>query len=204
MNYLQDLTPTIQSILKWELNDERKRALQPLIHYIQQQLEKHDRVSLTFICTHNSRRSQFCQLWASVAAYHYKINVDSYSGGTEVTAFNEKAIESLRRSGFHIEHTGYENPVYSISFSKDLPPVEMYSKLYNDSSNPDSNFCAVMTCSDADENCPYVEGAEERIAVTYEDPKKYDETPLETEKYDERSRQIASELFYVFSKINEQ
>ena len=58
-----------------------------------------------------------------------------------------------------------------------------------------------MTCSDADENCPYIPKAEKRIPLRYDDPKSYDDTPIESEKYDERSLQIASEIFYVFSQI---
>ena len=58
-----------------------------------------------------------------------------------------------------------------------------------------------MTCSHADENCPFIAGAEKRIPITYEDPKKFDNTPEQLAKYNERSLQIATELFYVFSKV---
>jgi len=67
--------------------------------------------------------------------------------------------------------------------------------------NPKSEFCAIMTCSQADEGCPFVPGAEKRIPITYDDPKEFDNTPQQSEKYKERSIQIASEMFYVFSKI---
>ena len=58
-----------------------------------------------------------------------------------------------------------------------------------------------MTCSDADENCPFIPGTEMRIPVRYEDPKEFDGTPEESLRYDERSRQIASEMFFVFSQV---
>ena len=45
-------------------------------------------------------------------------------------------------------------------------------------------------------------GAEKRIPITFEDPKAFDNTPQQAEKYNERSLQIATELFYVFSQIN--
>ena len=58
-----------------------------------------------------------------------------------------------------------------------------------------------MTCSQADGGCPFIAGAEKRIPITYEDPKAFDDSPLEEAKYDERSLQIASEMFYVFRQI---
>ena len=77
----------------------------------------------------------------------------------------------------------------------------MFSKLYDDASNPDADFAAVMTCSEADKNCPYIPGAESRIQLLYDDPKEFDGTAEETEKYDERASQIAAELFYFFAQI---
>jgi len=58
-----------------------------------------------------------------------------------------------------------------------------------------------MTCSDADEACPVVTGASSRFSITYEDPKDHDGTPEEEDKYNERSRQIAREMFYLFSQV---
>ena len=58
-----------------------------------------------------------------------------------------------------------------------------------------------MTCSDADQNCPVVLGAEKRISLPYVDPKISDGTPEESKVYDERCLQIAIEQLYVFSKI---
>lgn len=58
-----------------------------------------------------------------------------------------------------------------------------------------------MTCSQADGGCPFISGAEKRIAITYDDPKAFDNTDQQTEKYNERSLQIATEMFYVFSQI---
>jgi hypothetical protein len=46
-----------------------------------------------------------------------------------------------------------------------------------------------------------VRGAEERIAITYEDPKSFDGTEREAEAYDERCRQIAREMLFVFSQV---
>ena len=55
-----------------------------------------------------------------------------------------------------------------------------------------------MTCTNADENCPIISGAEKRIYSPFEDPMIYDNSS-ESEKYDERSIQIATEMKYVFN-----
>ncbi len=72
----------------------------------------------------------------------------------------------------------------------------------DDHFNPASDFAAVMTCSQADVGCPFITGAEKRIPVTYDDPKAFDQTPQQKEKYHERSLQIATEMHYVFSQIS--
>lgn len=196
------LQNTIEDILQTEIPEERKALLQVLIDFIQQRADQEQVVNLNFICTHNSRRSQFSQLWAQTAAFCYGISANCYSGGVEVTAFNERAVATVRRSGFKVNQEGVENPRYIISYSTDSAPLQMFSKLYHDETNTTSDFAAIMTCSHADVNCPYIPGAEARISLLYDDPKEFDGTAEEVMKYDERSEQIAAEIFYAFSKVN--
>jgi hypothetical protein len=73
----------------------------------------------------------------------------------------------------------------------------IYSKKYDNFQNPKSNFIAVMVCSEADKSCPIVPGSNGKIGLPYEDPKYYDNTPSEEQKYDETCRLIALELFFV-------
>ncbi len=196
-----ELQATVAKARVQFISENRKRVLQPLIDYIQNKIDQGQEVHLNFICTHNSRRSQFSQVWAQTFADYFGIPVHCYSGGVEVTAFNERAVASLERSGFQITSEGEGNPRYSILPSQNAIPIVAFSKFFDDPVNEAETFAAVMTCSHADENCPFIPGTEQRISVNYEDPKEFDGTPLETEKYDERSMQIASELFYVFSRI---
>ena len=195
------LNTSLESILSLSISDERKSLLQALIDYIKSKREKGQPIRLNFICTHNSRRSQFSQIWAQTAADYFEIPAFCYSGGVEVTACNERTIRSLERSGFIISKHGHSNPIYFILQDKDTRPIIVFSKLYDDVINPHGNFARIMTCSHADENCPFIPGAEARIPVRYEDPKEFDDTDLESTKYDERSQQIASEMFYVFSRV---
>jgi len=88
-----------------------------------------------------------------------------------------------------------------VFFSEKSNPSRCFSKVYNDVSNPSSNFAAIMTCGDAEENCPFIPGVELRIGTTYDDPKAFDGTPQQAEKYRERALQIAKETLYVFSKV---
>lgn len=197
--------PNIQQVIEKITFDaiapERLDKLQVLIEYLQQKQDGEQPINLNFICTHNSRRSQFSQVWAQVAAAYYGIAIGGFSGGVEVTAFNPRAIQSLQRFGFKVDDDGGENPRYHIQFAYDAPSILVFSKLFDDAVNPTSGFAAVMTCSHADENCPYVPGCDVRISLPYNDPKEFDDTPLESAMYDYRSFQIATELMYVFSKI---
>jgi arsenate reductase len=185
------------------ISSERKTILLPLIDFIQEKVGKQQEVRLNFICTHNSRRSHLSQVWAQTAAAHFNVkNVFCYSGGTEATALFPMAAKTLEQSGFQVKALSEgKNPIYSIKYSENEHPIIGFSKTYDDSFNPQSAFAAILTCSQADGACPFIAGAEKRIPITFEDPKAFDNTPQQEEKYKERSIQIATELFYIFSQI---
>lgn len=197
-------TNIIEFVKSFDLIDSgRKQLLQEFADYISDKIKNNTSAELVFICTHNSRRSHFAQIWAQTAAEYYGVpNIICYSGGTEATAFNPRAVTAVEKAGFKVDKTdGSTNPVYLVYYSDDKEPIECFSKVYSDSYNPHADFAAVMTCSDADENCPVVFGAEARFPIRYEDPKEFDGTDLESAKYIERSEQIAVEMLYAFSLI---
>ena len=202
-NLYSEIEVTINSFDISKISNDRKEILQSLIDYIQVKKDANQEIRLNFICTHNSRRSHLSQIWAqTMAAYFNVSNVSCYSGGTEATALFPVVAKTLTATGFHISVISEsENPIYAIKYAENALPVIGFSKTFDNDYNPTSNFAAVMTCSHADENCPFIAGAEKRIPMTFEDPKAFDNTPLQAEKYNERSLQIATELFYVFSKI---
>ncbi|MEX0685859.1 MAG: protein-tyrosine-phosphatase [Balneolales bacterium] len=195
------LEATIEQAKSLPIPKERKEVLHKLVEYIQKKKDNGEPVLLNFICTHNSRRSQFGQIWAKTLATEENLDILSFSGGVEVTAFNKRAIASIKRAGFLVSHGEGENPIVEVRYSQQSPPIIAYSKVYDDASNPTEGFAAIMTCSHADANCPYIPGAEVRIPVMYDDPKDFDGTDEEAIKYDERSMQIASELSYAFSRV---
>lgn len=198
-----EIKETIAAFNFETISVERKSVLQPLIDFIQLKADTQQEIRLNFICTHNSRRSHLSQVWAQTAAHYYDIkNVFCYSGGTEATALFPKVADTLEQSGFNIKKLSEgDNPVYAIKFSENETPIIGFSKAFDDAFNPQNDFAAIMTCSQADGGCPFIAGAEKRIAVTYDDPKAFDNTNEQTEKYQERSLQIAVEMFYIFSQI---
>ena len=197
------LEKSIQQLNLENISSERKEILQNLIDFIQLKVNKNQAVNLNFICTHNSRRSHLSQIWAQCLSTYFGLNqVRCYSGGTETTTLFPMIVETLENDGFEIETIAQtENPIYSIKFAPNEHPIIGFSKKLDDNFNPSAEFAAIMTCDSANESCPIVSGAEVRIPVTYEDPKAFDQTPQQTEKYQERSSQTATEMFYVFSKI---
>lgn len=180
------------------ISNERKKELDALVDYVHGKIVNGEHLQLNFICTHNSRRSQFSQVWAQVLSTYHGMDATCYSGGVEVTAFNPRAISALERAGFSIENPDGENPKYRLQFAEASASIVGFSKLFDDPINPKSNFAAVMTCSHADANCPFVAGAEARISMRFEDPKRYDDSEVESEMYDASCRLIATELNFVF------
>ncbi|UMY67036.1 MULTISPECIES: protein-tyrosine-phosphatase [unclassified Flavobacterium] len=200
---LPDIHKTIAGFDITTVSSERKAVLQPLVDFIQAKSDEGEAIRLNFICTHNSRRSHLAQVWAQVAAAYYGvINVTCYSGGTETTAMFPMVAQVLRKSGLQVKAiSSGDNPVYIIKYAENELPIIGFSKSYFDDFNPESGFAAIMTCSQADGGCPFISGAEKRIPITFDDPKAFDGTPQQEEKYLERSTQIATEMFYVFSMI---
>lgn len=187
-----------------DISLSRKRELDQLSNYIISSLQKHKKAQLTFICTHNSRRSHLCQVWAQIAARYYQIDdVHCFSGGTEATAVFPRIIKTLKKQGIEVVKANKkENPKYYLEYSEIMPPIKAFSKLFDHPANPTSHFIAVMTCDHASENCPFVPGAEKRISLNYLDPKVSDGTTQQKAVYEERSLQIATEMKYVFSQIS--
>ena len=185
-----------------DLESKRIQQLEPLSRYIFNKISQGEAADLNFICTHNSRRSHLGQIWLQMAATYYDIAlVVAYSGGTEETAFNPRAVAALQRAGFAVEAGTGENPRYKISSSLGNLHLVSFSKKYDHLENPKKEFCAVMTCSEADEACPVIFGADLRMKLLYEDPKSADGTDHERTAYDARCFQIATEMFYVMKQV---
>jgi len=187
-------------LVKPELSADREQVLNKLKTAIQ---DSQKNPHLVFICTHNSRRSHMAQL-ACLAAAHWfgHEGVNTYSGGTEATAFHPNAVAAIERAGFQATSEGSDNPTYSVALGPEGPIAECFSKVYDHPENPSANFIAVMVCSDADENCPFVPGTRHRVSLPYDDPKAADNTPQAAATYNQRLDQIAREIFWVFDRLH--
>lgn len=184
---------------------DRKKALDKLVDCITLKRKNSETVRLNFICSHNSRRSHLAQVWAQTMAYNFGIApIACYSAGTNATAMYPIIGSTLQKSGFEIgKLSASDNPVYMLKYAENEEPIIVFSKALDHPFNPHNNFAAVMVCSEADQACPNIMGADARFAIAYEDPKEYDHTPFQNEKYLERSLQIAGEFYYVFSELKQ-
>lgn len=205
----EDLNPALRSYVQARVAEfdripaERKRELEKIALYVRGRVEAKQPARVSFICGQNTRRSHLSQVWAQTAATWYGVpGVEAFSGGTEVSAFNPRGVEALRRAGFRIaQPAASENPHYLVRVRDDAPAVDCFSKVYNQAPNPTTDFCAVLVCTQADKNCPVVKGAAVRLCIPFEDPKPFDGTREEAARYDERCQQIAREMLYAFSKV---
>jgi len=191
------------SLQEKDISSERKMELDNIASIIKSHLEDSESLEIIVVCTHNSRRSQLGETWINTLADHFGIkNIVAYSGGMEVTAFNERMVNAIRDFGFDIimKEDG-ANPKYVINDIK-MNDHLMYSKVYDDASNPQSNFMALMVCDHADENCPIVHGMKYRIPLRYKDPKEFDDTDQEKEAYTNKVNEIGGEMYYLLNQVN--
>ena len=187
-----------------KIPNKRKKLLLDIVDYIKQGCLNENMANIIFICTHNSRRSQLAQCWSFASYQYYKLkNIKFFSGGMEITSFNLNALNALKRSGFIIDQKGQKEHVYLLKTSKNSDGQKFFSKMYDSKSNPKRKFLAIMTCSDADKNCPVVRGADKRIFLPYQDPRISDGLDLEESVYDQSCYIIAQEMFYIIKKVKE-
>lgn len=203
-------TPLKEQLSKW--SDEtpttaRQEALEPLARWIGARTAQGKRANIIFVCTHNSRRSHISQIWAQAAAHHMGLShVVTWSGGTEATAFNPRAVRAMRDAGVRLEDTGRrvsgENVVYRATYGAELDEQDLFSKVYTDLANPQEGFAAVMVCDSADAACPLVIGADLRVRLPFIDPKRADDTPEEALIYAESAQEIGLAVAWLMRRAS--
>jgi arsenate reductase len=187
---------------KIQLDAHRKNILLKIAETVAKEYVQNKIVNLNFICTHNSRRSQLGQVWAFYAAHYFKLNIHAFSGGTEVTAFYKETVKTLQSLGFDfkVADFSHQNPKYLISFNGSKEVVLGFSKRFDDAINK-KPFIAITTCDNADTNCPFITTAIDRFHLPFVDPKFSDGTSAKEETYLQTSREIASEIYFIFSEV---
>jgi arsenate reductase len=183
--------PASVSPVRWDV-------LEPIAHFLAEQIRTQGGADIQFICTHNSRRSQMAHAWGHVYAAELDLPIRVFSGGTEATACHPHTMDALVRAGFSLVNTGplvLQGPYGG--------PVTLTSKRFNDPLNASDGFLALMTCSDADENCPYIPQARARMPLQYSDPKDFDGTEQEHAAYNATCSAISHELKALFERVVE-
>ena len=164
--------------------------------------DSNNHISVNFICTHNSRRSQLGQTWTFFASHYFNLNITPLSGGTEVTAFHRNTVRTLQSVGFtfDIEEFSHQNPVYRVSFKGTSDQFLGFSKTYDNATNK-APYIAITTCNSADENCPFIAEASHRFHLPYTDPKHSDNSPEQEATYLKTNEEIAAEMYFIFERV---
>jgi len=185
------------------IDNKRKAKLKKLATLIHSQILHHGESRVNFICTHNSRRSQLCELWLRAACLYFDLpHIHTFSGGTESTAFNHRMVAAIQAKALPLHKLSVnDNPLFTLD-EMNLSPL-MFSKKYDDKNNPQDNFIAVMVCDDADENCPIVKGAEHRFSLQFVDPKYADNTEKEMDVYKAKVDEIGIEIMFLVDQISQ-
>ena len=179
----------IDDIVKFKPSNKQKERLEKVINQINKLLGSSR--SIVFICTHNSRRSQFCEFWAKYFSNHYDKNLNIYSAGVEKTEVYNGVFKALLRCGVKKLNNKLVIDKQSIRLeSKTLEEIHLKS------------FISIINCSDAEKNCPIDFRSIANINLKYEDPKSFDGSSSEEDEYFNTSYLIARELNYIIRNIN--
>jgi len=187
-----------------KISAERKFDLDLLVQAMYELHKNCGEISVNVICTHNSRRSQVAQLWFIMAAHHFDVPcLKAYSGGTEVTAFNDRMVKALQSHEIDLsEISGGTNPVYALHIAgAEKSAHQFFSKTYDDPVNPAKEYIALIVCDSADEKCPIVVGASHRLFIPYVDPKQADDTDQESHVYRAKVEEIGIEILYTIEQL---
>jgi hypothetical protein len=182
----------------------RKQQLLILSNYLSDQIQQGKIPAVTVICTHNSRRSHLAQLWLAIAADYYQTPaISTFSGGTEVSAFNPRMVAALQRLGLKItaQDSTVANPIYEVCWKDSMAPYLAFSKQYADAPNPQKKFLALVVCNHADVHCPIVRGSSLKLPLPYQDPKAFDNTDLEASEYTKTCALIGLEILFTLKQL---
>lgn len=169
-------------------NKNKKNHLDDIVFKIQNSLSITN--NIIFLCTHNSRRSQLCQVWGSILSKIYKIDLKFNSAGTEKTAVHKNIFYCLSNVGIEIK----DNKIFYGDLS-----LSLHSKVLEEIQS--DKFISIMTCSDAEKSCPLDSRSIRNINLIYQDPKIFDDTEKEREEYSDISKLIAEELNYIIKNL---
>ena len=105
-----------------------------------------NKISVLFLCTHNSARSQMAE---GLLNHLYGDRYEAFSAGTEKTRVHPLAVEAMQRIGIDI--SGHQSKIVDRFGGRQFDVV-------------------VTVCDLARATCPYVPAKKERLHWSLEDP----------------------------------
>jgi len=187
-----------------QIPPSKKERLLLFSNHLRDEIQQGKTPAITVICTHNSRRSHLAQLWLAIAADYYQTSkIKTFSGGTEISAFNPRMITALQTIGLKItsKDSTITNPIYEVFWKDKMPPYLAFSKRYMDAPNPQKDFVALIVCSHASIHCPIITESNFKFVLPYQDPKAFDDTDLEISEYAKTCALIGLEMLFVLKQL---
>jgi hypothetical protein len=187
-----------------KIPEERRYRLNEMVYYLEDQRKQKAPTQITFISTNEATVSQMAQAWSKAAAYYFGFtDFQPYSGGLNPDLISENTIIALEKAGFIVYKSDVGGlSVYRIKYSYNLDPIIAFPKKISHTKNPGDNFMAVILDGNADLNINNIEGTYNRLFLEYEDPKGYEGSEIEKDKFNESCKNVAVEMFYVFSQLH--
>ncbi len=186
-----------------KIPEDRRYRLNEIVYYLEDQERNNISGKLLFISTNQSSVGQMAQVWSKTAAYYFGFtDYQAYSGGIKPDEISLNTIISLEKAGYIVYKMNIDGvDVYRIKYSYNLDPLVVYPKKIEHVKNPNSNFMAIFVDRNADLNISNLRGTYHRLLLGYEDPVGYDGSEMEEQIYNESCKQVAIEMFYVFSQL---
>ncbi len=133
-------------------------------------VQDNEKLSILYLCTGNSCRSQMAEAWT----VHLKGDIfDAYSAGVNPGKIDQLAVEVMAEQGIDI--SGNE------------------SKGIEDFGRQDFDY-VVTVCDNANETCPFFPAKTKRIHKSFDDPPKLAENEKDREKKLSLYRRVRDEI----------
>ncbi len=186
-----------------KIPEDRRYRLNEIVYFLEEQQERKAPWQVTFISTNQSSVSHMTQVWSKVAAFYFGMaKYQSFSAGIKPEPISTNTILAMEKAGFIVYKTEVGGmDVYRVKYSYNLEPIVVFPKKLNYVKNPFDNFMAVFVDENADMNTQNIKGTYNRLLLNYNDPVGYSGSGLEDQIYDKSCKQIAVEMFYVFSQL---
>lgn len=196
--YIRDFPKELRKI-----PEERRYRLNEMVYFLEEQHVNRAPWQITFISTGESAVSQMAVAWSKAAAYYFGFkDFMPNSGGLVPQQIPVNAILAMEKAGFIVYKARVGGiDVYRVKYSYNLEPLALFPKKIDHLKNPSNNFMAVVLDSNAELNIKNIRGTYNRLFLEYEDPAGYIGLEVEKEKFDQTCRQVAVEMFYVFSQL---